>query len=98
MKNSLNKARNTMKRSNWLAEDVGDNLCLHWGSKPFKVKSLVANANRALDCQGFGVSLHTAGSISISQHKENLVIFFSDLCTFEILLHNYYFNFFGYLM
>ena len=95
-----------MKRPNWLEEDVCDNLCQHWGSKPFKVKSLVAKANRASDCQGFGVSLYTAGSISISQHKENLVNFFYDLCTFEILLqhpccitiHKYYFNFFGYLM
>jgi len=42
LKNSLNKARNTMKRPNWLVEDVWDNLCQHWGSKPFKVKSLVA--------------------------------------------------------
>jgi len=65
-KNSLNKARSTMKRLNWLAEDAWDNLCQHWGSKPFKVKSLVAKVNRALDCPGFGVSLHTAGSTSIS--------------------------------
>jgi len=53
---------------------------------------LVTKANGTLDCQGIGVSLHTVGSISISQHKENLVNVFSDLCTFEILLHKYYFN------
>jgi len=101
LKNSLNKARNTIKRPNWLAKDVWDNLCQHWRSKPFKVKSLVTKVNRASNCQGFGVSLHTVGSISISHHKENLENFYSDLCTFEILLHHpctiivhkYYFNF-----
>jgi len=86
LKNSLNKARNTMKRPNWLTEDVWDSLCRHWRSKSFKVKSLVAKANRASDCQGFEVSLHTAGSISISQHKENLVNFFFD----SVLLKSYY--------
>jgi len=68
LKNSLNKARNTMKRPNWLEKDVWDNLCQHWRLKPFKVKSLVAKANGASDCQGFGVSVHTTSSISISQH------------------------------
>jgi len=29
LKNSLNKAHNTMKRPNWLAEDVWDNVCQH---------------------------------------------------------------------
>jgi len=69
-------------------------------------ESLVTKANKASDCQEFGVSLHTASSVSISQHKENLVNFYSDLCTFEILLHHpcsiiihkYYFKFFGYLV
>jgi len=64
-----------MKKPNWFAEDIWDNLCKHLGPKPFKVKSLIAKANKPSDCQGFRVSLYTAGSISISQHKEILVTF-----------------------
>ena len=65
-----------MRKPKWLAEDVWDNLCQHWGSKPFKVKSFIAKANQASNNQGFGVSLHTAGSISTSQHRENMVTYF----------------------
>ncbi|QCE15624.1 putative transposase [Vigna unguiculata] len=73
LKSSLNKARTNMRKPNWLMEDVWDNLCQHLGSKPFKVKSLVPKANRASDSQGFGISLHTADSISTSQHRENML-------------------------
>jgi len=40
LKSLLNKAHNIMKKPSWLAEDVCDNLCQSWGSKPFKVKIL----------------------------------------------------------
>ncbi|QCE11273.1 putative transposase [Vigna unguiculata] len=72
LKSSLNKARASLRKPNWLTEDVWDNLCQHWGSKPFKVKILVAKANRTSDSQGFGISLHIVGSISTSQHGENM--------------------------
>ena len=49
LKSSLNKANNTMKKSSCLVKDVW-NLCQHWGSKPFKVKSLITKANRASNC------------------------------------------------
>jgi len=77
LKSSLNKARASLRKPNWLTEDVWDNLCQHWGSKPFKVKILVAKANRTSDSQGFGISLHIVGSISTSQHGENMVTYFA---------------------
>lgn len=62
-----------MSRPHWIGEHVWHGLCQHWSSDQFKKKSTQAKTNRSSDSEGFGVSLHTAGSITTSQHKENMV-------------------------
>ncbi|XP_073225464.1 uncharacterized protein [Cicer arietinum] len=72
MKNNLNKVHSSMTRPRWIGQDVWNSLCDHWGTQGFKKKSIQAKTNRASDCGGFGGSLHTCGSITISQHRVNL--------------------------
>jgi hypothetical protein len=78
MRNNLSKARNMGRRPKWLGDHVWDGLCKHWGSDPFKEKSAKAKANRASCSEGFGGSLHVGGSITTSQHRENLVMRFNE--------------------
>jgi len=76
MKNNLNKARTVMNRPSWINEDIWPNLCNHWASQGYIKKRIQAKANRASDCGGLGGSLHTCGSITASQHKDNMVVTF----------------------
>ncbi|XP_058755926.1 uncharacterized protein LOC131629141 [Vicia villosa] len=72
MKNNLNKVRVTRKRPTWINLNLWNTLCEHWGTSGYKKKSIQAKTNRASDCEGFGMPLHTCGSISTSQHRANL--------------------------
>ncbi|XP_058781332.1 uncharacterized protein LOC131655488 [Vicia villosa] len=72
MKNNLNKVRVTRKRPSWIDLNMWNTLCEHWGTSEYKKKSMQAKTNRASDCGGFGMPLHTCGSITTSQHRANL--------------------------
>ena len=64
-----------MNRPNFLGDNIWDSLCAQWKDETFKKKSIQAKLNPSFDCQGFGCSLHTSGSIITSQHRANLVKF-----------------------
>ena len=82
MKSLLYDARKHNEKPPWIGDEVWDGLCTHWKSIVFQVKSTKAKINRALDCGGFGSACHTCGSITVSEHKQNIVktylIFFSN--------------------
>ncbi|XLR26041.1 uncharacterized protein [Arachis hypogaea] len=73
LKSLLGKARKSRVKPQWIEDDVWDSLCTYWNADTgFLKKSAQGKSNRASDCGGFGASLHTAGPISISQHKTNM--------------------------
>ncbi|XP_057436280.1 uncharacterized protein LOC130728738 isoform X2 [Lotus japonicus] len=73
MKDSLSKAHRDQKKPRWLGDHVWNGLCDHWETPKFKEKSVKAKANRASDREGFGGTLHIGGSITTSQHRDNLM-------------------------
>nr|AFK44625.1 unknown [Lotus japonicus] len=73
MKDSLSRAHRDKKKPRWLGDHVWNGLCEHWETPKFKEKSVQAKANRASDREGFGETLHIGGSITTSQHRDNLV-------------------------
>ncbi|XP_058759559.1 uncharacterized protein LOC131632857 [Vicia villosa] len=75
MKNNLNKVRVTRKRPSWIDLNMWNTLCENWGTSEYKKKSMQAKTNRAFDCGGFGMPLHTCGSITTSQHRANLIVY-----------------------
>jgi hypothetical protein len=74
MKNNLNKARSINRRPIWMGDHVWDGLCKHWADDHYKEKSAKAKANRASNSDGFRGGLHLGGSITTSQHRDNLVM------------------------
>ncbi|KAL4338709.1 uncharacterized protein [Arachis hypogaea] len=65
LKSLLGKARTSRVKPQWIEDDVWDVLCVYWNADTgFLQKSAQGKSNRA--------SLHTAGPITITQHKTNM--------------------------
>ncbi|WJX77846.1 hypothetical protein P8452_61117 [Trifolium repens] len=65
----LGSAHNSKKCPSWISTKVWDELVVKWNSKDFKEKSAQNKAKRDSDK---GVSCHTKGSISASNHKDRM--------------------------
>ncbi|KAL4305334.1 hypothetical protein AHAS_Ahas16G0067900 [Arachis hypogaea] len=75
LKNLLGKARASRVKPQWIEDGVWDALCAYWNTDTgFLQKSTQGKSNRASGCSGFGAALHTAGPISVTQHKTNMKI------------------------
>ena len=74
LKDILGYVRKYNKKPKWLPPRVWNDRLKHWsdGDK-FKKLSQQNKKNRLSDVEGFGPSLHTCGSISISERKRRLV-------------------------
>ncbi|KAK2361678.1 hypothetical protein QL285_086802 [Trifolium repens] len=72
MKNNLSKVRLTRKKPSWISQKLWNTLNEHWKTPDYKKKRMQAKTNRASDRDGFGKPLHTCGSITTSQHRDNL--------------------------
>ena len=71
----LQRAHSSMNGPSFLGDNVWDALCAHWEDEGFKKKSRQAKLNCSSDSSGFSGSLHTGGSITVSQHRANSVKF-----------------------
>nr|GMD00032.1 putative transposase En/Spm [Ipomoea batatas] len=56
----------------WISDPVLAQYQLIWNSNEFKKISEKNKRNRNSDCEGIGPSLHTAGSIPITEHRRRL--------------------------
>ncbi|XP_057742949.1 uncharacterized protein LOC130961215 [Arachis stenosperma] len=75
LKSLLGKARASRVKPQWIEDDVWNSLCACWNTDTgFLEKSAQGKSNRASSCRGFGAALHTAGPISVTQHKINMVM------------------------
>ena len=83
----LQRARSSTDRPSFLGDAVWDALCAQWQDDSFKKKSRQGKLNRSSDSSGFGGSLHTGGSITISQHRANLVNFSHYLYYFPAIFY-----------
>ena len=89
----LYKARMTYKKTgkhpNWISEPHWKVMLEKWETdESFKKKSEQNSKNRNSDCGGLGPSLHTGGSIPISEHKRKHV---SRMSPFDCILLILYF-------
>ena len=71
----LQRDRSSMNIPNFLETLYRMHFVRSGRMKAFKKKSRQAKLNRSSDCSGFGGSLHLGGSITVSQHRANLVKF-----------------------
>ncbi|XP_019194743.1 PREDICTED: uncharacterized protein LOC109188552 [Ipomoea nil] len=58
---------------NWMNDQVLAQYRSIWNTEEFKKTAAKNKRNRNSDCGGLGPSLHTAGSISISEHRRRIV-------------------------
>ncbi|XLU18681.1 hypothetical protein S245_054747 [Arachis hypogaea] len=78
LKNLLGKARTSRVKPQWIEDGVWDALCAYWNTDTgFLQRSTQGKSNRASGCSGFGAALHTAGPISVIQHKTNMLELFA---------------------
>lgn len=74
LKDMFNLARQNNMRPPWMTENIWNTLQNYWKSPEFKEKSEQAKKNRSSDVDGLGTSLHTGGSIPMTEHKRRLEI------------------------
>ena len=74
LRDILGYARKYNKKPKWLPPSVWNDMLKHWSDNDnFKKLSQQNKKNRLSDVEGFGHSLHTCGSIPISERKRRLV-------------------------
>ena len=70
----LGYARKYNKKPKWLPPSIWNDMLKHWSDNDnFKKLSQQNKKNRLSDVEGFGHSLHTCGSIPISERQRRLV-------------------------
>ncbi|XP_012841500.1 PREDICTED: uncharacterized protein LOC105961784 [Erythranthe guttata] len=77
LSNSLNKARKQFHEKNiipkWINQNHWNELLAYWNTQKFKDKSEINSDNRNSSHDGLGPSLHTGGSIPVSEYKRKFV-------------------------
>ena len=74
LRNILRYAKKYNKKPKWLPPSVWNEIVKHWSEDDnFKKLNQQNKKNRLSDAEGFGPSLHTYGSIPISERKMRLV-------------------------
>jgi len=88
--NTMNKAKKEFYKKKtipqWICEVHWKEMMVYWQSDDFKAKSLTSTKNRLSNSYGNGPSLHTGGSIPVSDYKRKYVSV--NFSCFLVLLFN----------